>query len=107
MKAMIIAATGALSLYAGVQLADTILPEASATAAQAQGIVIADAAYYDHLLNGTPWPQALERAVADTRNGSDQLTVDGTTVIWNAGTSIWCISLPEPESTVNPVDCSQ
>lgn len=107
MKVMIIALTAALSIYAGVELADTIVPKASAGVAEAQGIAISDAAYYQMLMTGDPWPEALRAAVSDTRHNEGQLTLNGTTLVLDLGDGIWCISLPDPDSSVAPVRCDQ
>jgi hypothetical protein len=104
MKALMLSLVAGVTLYGGVQLADTIVPKASEATSYTQGRLVSDAAYLRYLL-GTPWEEALAVAVSDTRHNEGQLTVTGTTVRWDNGIDVWCVELPTPDSLVKPERC--
>jgi hypothetical protein len=94
-----------LSLYGGAKLSETIVPEASESAAYIQGRLVSDRAFLESEMGTTSWEEALRVAVEQTRHNDGQLTVTGTTVRWDNGVDVWCYDLPTFESFVEPVRC--
>jgi hypothetical protein len=105
MKALLVALMASASVFAGFQIAETVAPQVSESAAYIQGRLIADRAFLESEM-GEGWEESLAVAVESTRNNEGQLTLSGTTVVWDSGIDTWCIALPEPNSLVKPVRCA-
>tara|TARA_R110000868_G_scaffold403412_1_gene680676 strand:- start:69 stop:386 length:318 start_codon:yes stop_codon:yes gene_type:complete len=105
MKALMIALALSLTVYAGVEISDTVVPQASEHTAFVQGQLISDRAFVELELGAT-WEQSLTYAIENTRHNDGQLTVTGTTVRWDNGADVWCIELPTSDSLVKPVRCN-
>ncbi len=94
-----------LSLYGGAQLAETFVPVASESTAYTQGRIISDRAFLESEMGTESWEAALRVAVDSTRNNDGQLTLEGTTVVWDNGVDVWCIPLPDFMTLVEPEKC--
>jgi hypothetical protein len=105
MKILMASLLAGLSVYGAAELADTVLPQASAMTATHQGRLISDRAFLESEM-GASWEESLQIAVSGARHNDGQLTVTGTVVRWDNGVDVWCIDLPTAESLVEPEKCS-
>jgi hypothetical protein len=63
-----------------------------------------DAAYYDYLLDGSSWEDAL--AGVSLRRGRDAYTVTGTTLRWSPSEAhCFTADVPSPDTVVTPSPC--
>lgn len=105
MKLLLGTLLAGLSVYGGAQLAETIVPAAEESMAYHQGRMVSDRAFLESEMGTESWAEALRVAVNSTRNNEGQLTVTGTTLRWDSGVSVWCISLPDFKTLVQPEKC--
>lgn len=92
------------TVVGATEILDAIVPETTATVAEASINGVAEQAYMLNLL-GMSWPEALAQSITDLRRGEDALTLTGTTLTWAAGEYCYTADLPTPQTPVTVTGC--